>query len=156
MFGTQSARAAGLSCVGAERKLGANGADVLGLTLKFEPAAQITQALDASIALVFRFVLDADGGKRQQRAVLSHDSLLERYDLEFAGRTRHFRLRAELLDAFANTLTFNEAASIKRVRVHLVLGELPAPLRMPALLDTDWHLDTGWCVMQYDSGAGAR
>ena len=155
MFGPQSAFAADLSCIGAERKQGANGRDVLGLTLKFEPAAQLTQALDASIALVFVIDLDAERGERQLHAVLSHDSLLERYELEFAGRTRHFRLRAELLDGFANTLTFNEAASIKRVRVRLMLGKLPAPLRIPALLDSDWHLDTGWCVMHYESGARA-
>lgn len=140
-------------CVGAERKQGAEDTDVLGLTLKFEPAAKITEALDASIALVFEVLTDAQDGIHQQRAVLSHDSLLERYDLEFAGRTRHFRLRAELFEAFANTLVFANPASINRMRVRLVLGELPAPLRMPALLDSDWHLDTGWCVMQYEGGA---
>jgi hypothetical protein len=148
-------QAGGLACIGAERKAGADSADVLGLTLKFEPEPQITEALDASIALIFEIKLDTQNGSRSQRAVLSHDSLLERYDLAFAGRTRHFRLRAELLDAFANTLTFSEA-DIRRVRVRLLLGELPAPLRMPALLDPDWHLDTGWCVMQYAPTSAAQ
>ncbi len=151
--------AGGLTCIGAERKAGTDSADVLGLTLKFEPEPQITEALDASIALIFEIELDIQNGHVQngsrQRAVLSHDSLLERYDLAFAGRTRHFRLRAELLDAFANTLIFPEA-DIKRVRVRLLLGELPAPLRMPALLDPDWHLDTGWCVMQYDAQSASQ
>ena len=151
-----SVQAGGLTCIGAERKAGTDRADVLGLTLKFEPELQITGALDASIALVFEIKLGTRNGSRSQRAVLSHDSLLERYDLEFGGRKRHFRLRAELLDAFANTLIFADAADINRVRVHLLLGELPAPLRIPAMLDSDWHLDTGWCVMQYDAPAAIQ
>jgi hypothetical protein len=142
-----------LSCVGAQREAGLDTADQLRLTLRFAPSDEITQALDSSIALHFAIRIQAASGERTQRLTLSRDALLGRYTLTHAERVAHFRLRAELFDALSNTLNFATAGDIQRLRIRLLLGELPAPLRLPALFDPDWHVDTGWCVMQHEPAA---
>ena len=58
-----------------------------------------------------------------------------------------FRLRTELLDAFA-ALRVPAAIGVTRVRLSLSIRDLPGPLRLPALFDGDWWLDSGWVAIK--------
>jgi hypothetical protein len=121
------------------------------LHLDFGPNAAVLEALDASVPL--KFVLTQRGktdgnvdDPPDQSITLSYSPLLERFELNQGDSAKRFRLRAELLDAFTN-LRLPIAAGVTQVRLALSIGALPAPLRLPALLDSDWWLDTGWVVV---------
>ncbi len=128
--------------------------NTLYLQLNFAPNSDVLEALDASVPL--KFVL------RQRRSdsilvqnfpdqsiVLSYAPLLERFELISNATVKPYRLRAELLDAFSNlqlpaARVDADTQGTTEIRLSLSIGALPAPLRLPALLDSDWWLDSGW------------
>lgn len=129
--------------------------DALNLRLNFAPNSDVLEALDASVPL--KFVL------RQRRAgaimhedlavqfiALSYAPLLERFELISNSATKPYRLRAELLDAFSN-MQLPAIAGANEVRLSLSIGALPAPLRLPAMFDSDWWLDSGWVPVRVGS-----
>ncbi len=123
-------------------------ADEWVLHLDFAPNDAVLEALDASIPINFVF---AQRGKTpgnldrlpDQSITLRYAPLLERFELNIGDTAKRFRLRAELLDAFTN-LHVPAIAGVGQVRLSLSIAALPAPLRLPALLDSDWWLDSGW------------
>lgn len=122
--------------------------ETMFLQLDFAANADVLEALDASVPLKFELRQRNTGAIlvqnfAEQTIVLSYAPLLERFELITNGNVRPYRLRAELIDAFSN-LQVTARPGATEVRVSLTIGLLPAPLRLPALLDTDWWLDSGW------------
>ena len=122
--------------------------DTLYLQLDFAPNADVLEALDASVPLKFVLRQRALGSilvryLPEQTIALSYAPLLERFELISNAGTKPYRLRAELLDAFSN-LQITTTPGATEVRLSLSIGALPAPLRLPAMLDSDWWLDSGW------------
>jgi hypothetical protein len=130
--------------------------DTLYLRLNFAPTSDVLEALDASVPLKFVLRRRMSGSilmqnLPEQTITLSYAALLDRFELVSDAGTKPYRLRAELLDAFSNLrLT---AAGATDVRLSLSIGALPAPLRLPAMLDSDWWLDSGWVSVRTATGA---
>ena len=139
-------RAAGLS-VSADMPLTMDG---LRLLVELEPARAVLDALEAHIELPFRIDRRCGGVHQVARISLRLRPLSRDYVLRMADdRELSFRLRGEALAAF-RSLTLPQPMPCEQrrpqVRVRLDLAGLPAALRLPALLDSDWHLDSGWIV----------
>ena len=150
---TGASQAGTLSIKSAERW-----GDTLYLQLNFAPNSDVLEALDASVPLKFILRQRRSGSIlvqnfAEQTVVLAYAPLLERFELISNKTVKPYRLRAELLDAFSNMQlpaprgddgpNADTQAAIE-VRLSLSIGALPAPLRLPALLDSDWWLDSGW------------
>ncbi len=130
--------------------------DVLYLQLNFLPDADVLEALDASVPLKFVLRQRTFGSilvryLPEQTIALSYAALLERFELISDGSVKPYRLRAELLDAFSN-LQIASTPGVTEVRLSLSIGALPAPLRLPATLDSDWWLDSGWVKVRTGDG----
>ena len=126
--------------------------DALYLQLNFAPVADVLEALDASVPLKFELSQRISSSillrsLPEQTIILRYAPLLERFELISDGSIKPFRLRAELLDAFSN-LQVTSQRGVTEVRLILSIGALPAPLRLPAMLDTDWWLDSGWVAVR--------
>ncbi len=114
------------------------------LVLDFRPSEAVLEALDASVPLVFELAQRTPNGVSTQAVTLSYAPLFERFELRVGEQITPFRLRTELLDAFSSLRGVPLRLDALALRMHLQIGKLPAPLRLPALLDRDWYLDTGW------------
>jgi hypothetical protein len=124
--------------------------DGLRLLVELEPTRAVLDALEAHIELPFRIDRRCGGVHQVARISLRLRPLSRDYVLLMAdGRELSFRLRGEALAAF-RSLTLPKPLACERgqpqVRVRLEYAGLPAALRLPALLDPDWHLDSGWIV----------
>ena len=133
--------------------------DGLRLEVRLEPSADVLEALDAHVELPFRIDRRCGGVHQVARIGLRLRPLSADYVLRMAdGRELSFRLRAEALAAF-RSLTLPRPRDCERsqpeVRVQLELGRLPPPLRLPALLDRTWWLDSGWVSPNSHPDAGA-
>ena len=131
--------------------------NTLYLRLNFAPNADVLEALDASVPLKFVLSQRTSGSilvqmLPEQSITLSYAALLERFELIADGTVKPYRLRAELMDAFSNLQLATTPTDARRgameVRLSLSIGALPAPLRLPALLDSDWWLDSGWVAVR--------
>ena len=149
--------------------------NTLYLRLNFAPNADVLEALDASVPLKFVLSQRTSGSilvqmlpwqhapyqqmLPEQTITLSYAPLLERFELIANATVKPYRLRAELLDAFSNlqlaTTPIDAKLDTMEVRIRLSIGALPAPLRLPALLDSDWWLDSGWVAVRVDKRANA-
>ena len=138
--------------------------NILYLRLNFAPNADVLEALEASVPLKFVLSQRASGSilvqmLPEQTITLSYAPLLERFELIANATVKPYRLRAELLDAFSNlqlaTTPIDAKLDTMEVRIRLSIGALPAPLRLPALLDSDWWLDSGWVAVRVDKRANA-
>jgi hypothetical protein len=115
----------------------------VAIWLKFVPDPIVIEALDASVELRFKLSLRDKDGLRTTFVTLRFKRMLNRYELEIAGVKRYFRLKAELFDAFS-ALVIGDAQTLEQVRMQLDLASLPSALRLPALLNSRWWLDSGW------------
>lgn len=124
----------------------------LQLEVALDLGERATLALESGLVLGFRVDWQlADGRALQQILWLRYSPLLRRYALAIGDRPlQQFALRNALLAAFENAqLSWPEEASCAgscggRVRLRLDVSSLPAPLRLPALVQRDWALDSGW------------
>jgi hypothetical protein len=114
------------------------------LVLDFQPSEAVLEALDASVPLVFELAQRTPDGVFTQAVTLSYAPLFERFELKMGEQITPFRLRTELLDAFSALRGVPVRLDAFALRLQLQIGKLPAPLRLPAVLDGDWYLDTGW------------
>ncbi|MCB1606752.1 MAG: DUF4390 domain-containing protein [Xanthomonadales bacterium] len=75
--------------------------------------------------------------------------LQERYLLEHQDQpARGFAFRPSLLDAMENPPAIMVPAGAGwELRVRLRVRHLPPPLRLPARLEEEWRLDTGWVAV---------
>jgi hypothetical protein len=132
--------------------------DGLRLAVQLEPADVVLEALEAHIELPFRIDRRCGGLHQVARISLRLRPLSQDYVLRMTDdREVSFRLRAEALAAFSSLTLPKPTACLDRapqVRVQLELAELPAALRLPALLSGDWRLDSGWIspLTQDDGG----
>jgi hypothetical protein len=136
---------AGLIVERAQRMAGESG-DVV-LFLKFDPPQDFIDALDASVALRFKLQLRATSGDQTHLINLRFKRMLSRYELEMEGSKRYFRLKAELFDAFS-ALHLADAKEVQALRLQLDFSALPSALRLPAMLDREWWLDSDWVEVQ--------
>jgi hypothetical protein len=135
---------------------------VLQLAMQVELGERATAALQAGLVLAFDVDWElADGRRLRQSLALRFSPLLRSYQLALGGAPpQAFALRNSLLSAMENArLRFADAKACEgdcagRVRVRLNPAALPAPLRLPALVDGDWDFDSGW--KELESGAGGE
>lgn len=142
-----AAKAGALQVVAAEWTGEAGVRVRLGLDLRGEPL----QALEQGVALPFqlqwrRCQPECGEPLGERRLELRHAPLLQRYLLQLDEQPpRQFPFRAALLTAFEQPPVLPLArAEGWQLRVRLCREELPAPLRLPALLEADWQLDSDW------------
>lgn len=139
----------------------------LQLAMSIELGAQATEALQAGLLLAFDVVWQLDDGRElHQSLALRYSPLLRSYQLAIGnGHPQTFALRNALLAAMENAQLRWPDASVcaaacgGRVRVRLDPAQLPAPLRLPALFDSDWSFDSGWREVESrarGTGQGAR
>jgi hypothetical protein len=119
---------------------------ILVWQLTLAPAQTVLDALDASVPLHFEIQARGGGQQSSDWVSLRYARMLQRYELVTSTHTNSFRLKAELFDALAD-LKFAAATQAQFVRIRLSLAKLPAPLRLPALLDSDWTLNSGWVAI---------
>jgi hypothetical protein len=125
---------------------------VLELTMRADLGPSAEAALDAGLALRFAVDYRAEPGVRlSQPVVLRASPLLRSYTLLVGQEApQQLSLRNALLVAFENVrVPLAEAPECAdscsaRVRIRLDPAALPAPLRLPALVDAAWRLDSGW------------
>ncbi len=120
--------------------------------MRVDLGATAGSALDAGLPL--RFLVEfrgEDGADRVQTLMLRASPLLRSYNLAIGTEApQQHGLRNALLVAFENArIPFDSGKPCDpgcpgRVRVRLDLAALPAPLRLPALVDPGWQLDSGW------------
>ena len=124
----------------------------LQLAMAIELGPRATEALQAGLMLAFDVDWELDDGRElHQSLALRYSPLLRSYQLAVGnGHPQTFALRNALLAAMENAqLRWPDAAACSgacggRVRVRLDPAQLPAPLRLPALFDSDWSFDSGW------------
>ena len=124
--------------------------------MQVELGARATEALQAGLVLAFDVDWDlADGRRLRQPLALRFSPLLRSYQLaQGTDPPQAFALRNSLLSAMENArLRFAGAKPCPgdcggRVRVRLNPAALPAPLRLPALVDGDWDFDSGWTELE--------
>lgn len=126
----------------------------VALDLRAELGAAATAALDAGIVLPFQAQWQLGAGRTLTQSLnLAYSPLLDQYALTIGSRVQRHRLRNALLAALENaTLSWPEATPCAsacggRIRVVLDRGRLPAPLRLQALTDPDWNLDSAWTTL---------
>ena len=135
------------------------GVPTLQLALAIELGARATEALEAGLMLAFDVDWQTADGRALKRTVaLRYSPLLRSYQLAIGKDAPHaYALRNNLLAAMENArLRWSDEANCDtdcggRVRVRLNPAALPAPLRLPALFDSDWDFDSGW--REVESGA---
>jgi hypothetical protein len=113
---------------------------VFDLDLRFTETQ--LQALDHGIPL--RLAVRLDGAPADAMIELRYSPLPRQYELHLPneGGMRVFASRARLLAALDRIVINDVAAMRGSARVELVSSALPAPLRLPALIDRDWQLAT--------------
>lgn len=101
-------------------------------------------ALDHGIPLVLEFDIRPDAGPRQKvRWELSFLPLMRRYQLLIDDSApRFFSSRVQLLAALdrIRILLTDASASSGQIRLRLDTSALPAPMRLPALIESGWRL----------------
>lgn len=136
-------------------------AEGLNVRLKWEPDAVVLDALDHGIALQFKIDVQAQGVSRfgwrpmlargTYHLELRYFPLSRQYrwrDLDH-GDTRNYSARSLLIAALEDLhLSVPEefrAAGVQRYRLNIELQRdaLPGALRLPALLDSKWHMASG-------------
>jgi hypothetical protein len=145
----------------------AGAAPALQLALSIELGPRATEALQAGLLLAFDIDWQLDDGRQLQRAMaLRYSPLLRSYQLAIGSEAPQvFTLRNGLLAAMENArLRWPDQPPCAgdcggRVRARLNPAALPAPLRLPALFDSDWDFDSGWKELESGArgtGHGAR
>lgn len=145
--------------------------DVLVAQLDWQPSSVLLDALDHGIALTFVITLRGRAAGRfgwmhnvaqaRWHRELHFFPLTRQYQLRDADRddaaradTRTFAARASLIAGMANLqlqlpaewlAARNNAKNIQSYTLHVALerDHLPGALRLPAVIDADWHLSTG-------------
>lgn len=113
---------------------------VLDLDLRFTETQ--LQALDHGIPL--RLAVHLGTAAPAALIDLRYSPLPRQYELVLAngGGPRVFASRARLLAALDRIVIADVRAARGNARVELVSSALPAPLRLPALIDREWQLAT--------------
>ncbi len=120
-----------------------DGDDRLALDLDLRFTATQLAALDHGIPLRLA-VHSADARLPQQMIDLRLRPLARQYELRLPGETdaRLFPSRSRLLAALDRVVVDGGHEAQGSVRVELVASALPAPLRLPAMIDREWQLAT--------------
>jgi len=128
----------------------------LRLKLGLDLGERATLALESGLVLGLKVNWElADGRALEQTLWLRYSPLLRRYALAIGERpTQQYALRNALLAAVENaTLSWPEQARCEQAcgghaRVRLDVSSLPASLRLPALVQREWRLDSGWQALE--------
>jgi hypothetical protein len=112
--------------------------------------AELIAALEAHVAFWFIKSWRCGAYSGQMREELFLAPLSRQYRVRASdGSERSFRLRSEALSAIEEiALVLDQCVQPPELRMALDLGALPAPLRVPALLDARWQLDSNWLVAE--------
>lgn len=143
--------------------------------LDWQPSETLLDGLDHGIPLVFDITLSAQApgrfgwqtsvAEQSWRRELRYFPLTRQYqlrdpDVSRGTQTRSYALRASIIAAITDLrlpldpAVGNAAAQRYVLRIELLRDALPGALRLPALIDADWHLSTGNYAWRSESGAG--
>jgi Domain of unknown function (DUF4390) len=126
--------------------------ETLDLDLRFDLQGEPLAAMQSNVVLPFAIVCQQGWQTRRIEQIrLSFSPLLQSYELVYVKRNtrQHFRVKVELLKAFEHPRAIALGKlSCERVRVELERAKLPAPLRLPALLQSAWQIDSAWANVQ--------
>jgi len=120
------------------------------LNARFEVSLSdtVSNALDRGIDLSFSFQVRGAQPRENPQSRLSYQPLIRRYVLQRGSSTQAFALKGSALRALGRfddvVLASDPPAAALTLRLKLDRSELPAPLRLPAYLSSDWRLDSGW------------
>lgn len=151
-----------LGACGGSRSLAVQSASIdagtLNARLKWQPDAVVLDALDHGIALQFKIDVAAQGASRlgwhsdiatsEHRVELRYFPLSRQYrwrDLD-RGDTRNYSARSLLIAALEDMhLSVPDqfrAGDVRRYKINVELQRdaLPGALRLPAMLDSKWHM----------------
>ena len=117
----------------------ANGQLTLDLDLRFSETH--LAALDHGIPLRLELAM---AGAPTRLVTLRFRPLARQYELQFSDEDapRLHASRARLLAALDRIVIGNVTAPAGNVHIALDSSALPAPLRLPALIDSEWRLET--------------
>jgi hypothetical protein len=126
--------------------------ETLDLDLRFDLQGEPWEAMQSNVVLPFA-IMCRQGWQthRIEQIRLSFSPLLQSYELVYVKRNtkQHFRVKVELLKAFEHPRAIALGKQgCERVRVELERAKLPAPLRLPALLQSAWQIDSAWANVQ--------
>ncbi len=116
--------------------------DALSIDLDLRFSATQLQALEHGIPLQLALYLDTQSAPAIIE--LHFSPLARQYELRLPGGrgTRVFASRARLLAALDRILLEDVQTPRGSAHIALVSSALPAPLRLPALIDREWQLAT--------------
>ncbi len=119
------------------------------LQLRIALPRRLREGLQRGVVLSWRLDLyRLDGGRESHWRELRYSPLSRQYQMHEpgSGYSRGYPSRAAALAALERwPLPPGPAALSARVRLDTT--RLPAPLVLPALFDTDWHLDSGLATL---------
>lgn len=139
-----------------------------------KPPLVVEQALAHGVALYFVsefslihprwYWLNENLALDSQTIKLSYNALTRQYRISFGALYQNFAnledalsvLRHRSFDARPVAEILPDVRYIAAVRMHLDLDQLPKPLQINALINSDWTLDTGWYQWQVSSGRMLR
>jgi hypothetical protein len=119
---------------------------------QWQPDARVLDALDHGIELPFVITLHGQGSGVTQRferhVQLRYFPLSRQYQIRDVedDATRSYAARALAIAAMENLRLsgFGDAVAAQwQVRIRLDRDALPGALRLPAMLQSQWHLDSG-------------
>jgi hypothetical protein len=123
---------------------------------------QVEQALTHGVPLYFTgefslihhrwYWLNDVVSRSEQTVRLSYNALTRQYRVSYGAIYQNFNslddalhlLGHQAFDAFAAVALQPRVTYVLSVRMHLELGQLPKPLQINALVNTDWEMDSGW------------
>lgn len=129
-----------------------------GLELKFSPAVE--EALNKGVTIPIKAIARITRDERIDRIIVDHGN---RWEIRYLPMSRHYLL-TDLRSKEETTWPRlrHALASLKRIAIEMPPAELkpgdyrlevkifldrrrlPAPMRLPALVSSEWKLDTSW------------
>jgi hypothetical protein len=126
------------------------------------PSSMVKQALTHGVSLYFVcefklvhprwYWLDETVADDEQTAKLFYNALTRQYRIAYGSLYQNFSSLHDALQVLAHQLFAPIQMSalnpddkyVASVRLHLDFSQLPKPLQINALVNTDWELDSGW------------
>jgi hypothetical protein len=113
----------------------------LNAGIQFVPGAPVLEALERGVPLPVLLEVEI----LRERSYLWNETITtleQRYEVDYHELTRQYTVRnLPLIDA---NLLDPEASYIGRVRASMDTNALPVPLRLRALVSSEWRLSSGW------------
>jgi len=153
--------ASGISVHKAELRAGEQGYRPVA-TFVITPSFMVKQALTHGVSLYFVsefklvhprwYWLDKTVADDEQTVKLFYNALTRQYRIAYGSLYQNFSSLNDALQVLSHQLFAPIQVSVLNpddkyvasVRLHLDFSQLPKPLQINALVNTDWEMDSGW------------